>query len=232
MIFFIMIIAAILPAILLWYNIYRKDQKPEPKRLLIKAVLYGVLISLPIIVAEDTMSFLLLDSETENTTLIEAVVDAFFVTALPEEGFKLLALWLIVRKNPFFDEHFDGIVYAVCVGLGFAGLENLMYIFGETDGWAEVALMRALMSVPGHYVFAVLMGYYYSVYHFINHSFHNKMMIIGAPVLAHGIYDALLMISGDDVFLILSCFVICIIFCFKIHKIANKKIKKLLDEAS
>ena len=57
----------------------------------------------------------------------EAVGDAFFLAAIPEEVAKLFMLWLLLRKNPFFDEHFDGIVYAVCVGLGFAGFENCSF---------------------------------------------------------------------------------------------------------
>ena len=53
------------------------------------------------------------------STFVEAVGDAFLLAAIPEEVAKLFMLWLLLRKNPFFDEHFDGIVYAVCVGLGF-----------------------------------------------------------------------------------------------------------------
>ena len=53
---------------------------------------------------------------------------AFFVAAAPEEGAKLLALWLLLRKNPHFDEDFDCIVYSVFVSLGFATLENIGYV--------------------------------------------------------------------------------------------------------
>ena len=108
-------------------------------------------------------------ADGEPTTLIGSTMQAFVVAALPEESFKLLALWLVLRKNPFFDEHFDGIVYAVCVELGFAAVENIFYVFSEEE-WVTVAISRALLAVPGHYAFAILMGYYYSVYHFVDHS--------------------------------------------------------------
>lgn len=95
-------------------------------------------------------------------------MQAFGVAALLEEAFKLLTLWVVLRKNPYFDEHFDSIVYAVCVGLGFAAVENIFYVFSEEER-VTVAVSRALLAVPGHYAFAILMGYYYSIYHFVDH---------------------------------------------------------------
>ena len=123
------------------------------------------------------------------------MVSPFFVAALPEESFKLLALWLVLRKNRNFDEHYDGIVYAVCVGLGFAAVENVFYVFSDDD-WAEVAILRALLAVPGHYAFAVLMGYYYSLYHFVDRTPQTAICILLVPFVAHGVYDALVF-SGD-----------------------------------
>lgn len=158
----ILLAAALLPAILLWYYIWKQDSLPEPTSWLVKATLYGVGIIVPVIIVESVIQ-LCLFGEEGPTSLIGTTKEAFFVAALPEESFKLLALWLILRKNPYFDEHFDGIVYAVCIGLGFAAVENIGYVFQEGNGLA-VAINRALFAVPGHYAFAVLMGYYYSLY--------------------------------------------------------------------
>ena len=128
----------------------------------------------------------------EPSSILDTTTMAFLVTALPEDSFKLLALWIVLRKNPFFDEHFDGIVYAVCIGLGFAAIENIFYVLSEEE-WAGVAITRALLTVPGHYAFAILMGYYYSIYHFVNHSTKIATCILLVPVVAHGICDALAM---------------------------------------
>lgn len=54
---------------------------------------------------------------------------SFFGAAILEESAKLFMLWLLLRKNKYFGERVDGIVYAVCVSLGFAALENVMYLF-------------------------------------------------------------------------------------------------------
>ena len=225
----ILLAAAFLPAILLWFYIWKKDTQKEPTSLLVKAVLLGVAIIIPVAILESGIEAMIFGVEGKPTSLLGTTTMAFVVAALPEETFKLLALWMVLRKNPYFDEHFDGIVYAVCVGLGFAAFENIMYVFGEED-WFSTAIVRALLAVPGHYAFAILMGYYYSVYHFVDHSPKVAASVLLAPVLAHGAYDALAM-SGivSPVIGGLSFFVL-IYFCVKMHKVAKNKLYTLVEK--
>ncbi len=219
----ILFAAALLPALLLLLYIWKKDPQPEPTSKLLKAFLAGVLICVPVSIVEMAIQSLLFGEGGEGTTLIGSTAEAFLVAAIPEEAFKLLALWLLVRKNPYFDEHFDGIVYAVFVGLGFAAIENIFYVVGEEE-WLTVAISRALLAVPGHYAFAVLMGYYYSLYHFVDRSRRNAVNILLMPVLAHGIYDALLMSGQVHPYFGIIGFFVVIWFCIKLHKYAKKKI--------
>ena len=223
----ILLAAALLPAILLWTYIWKQDKQPEPTNWLVKAVLYGVGIGIPVALLEMVIENVLFDGEP--TTLFGTTVQAFFVAALPEESFKLLALWLVLRKNPYFDEHFDGIVYAVCVGLGFAALENVLYVVGAEENWFSVAVTRALLAVPGHYAFAVLMGYYYSVYHFVDHSSRTAAFILLVPVVAHGVYDALALSSTVNPYVGGISTVVLIYFCIKMHKSAKSKVLALIE---
>jgi RsiW-degrading membrane proteinase PrsW (M82 family) len=224
----IILSAALLPAILLWLYIWKKDTQKEPTSRLIKAVLWGVAIIIPVAIMESGIETVLFGEGGKPTSLFGTTTMAFVVAALPEETFKLLALWMVLRRNPYFDEHFDGIVYAVCVGLGFAAFENIMYVFGEED-WFSTAIVRALLAVPGHYAFAILMGYYYSVYHFVDHSPKVAACVLLVPVLAHGTYDALAM-SGivSPVIGGLSFFVL-VYFCVKMHKVAKAKVLALVE---
>ena len=218
----ILLAAALFPAIFLWYYIWKQDPQPEPTSWLVKATSYGVDIIVPVFIGESVIQ-LCLFGEEGPTSLIGTTIEAFFVAALPEESFKLLALWLILRKNPYFDEHFDGIVYAVCVGLGFAAIENIGFVFQEGNGLA-VAINRALFAVPGHYAFAVLMGYYYSLYHFVDHSSRTAACVLAIPVIAHGLYDAIILGGVVNPYVgCVSTFVL-IFFCVKMHKFAKEKI--------
>ena len=220
----ILIAAAILPAILLWLYTCKKDAQPEPMSQMLKAFLYGALICIPVAFVENYISGMLFAPEGSPSTLIGSTVEAFLVAAVPEEGFKLLALWLILKNNPFFDEHYDGIVYAVCVGLGFAAIENVGYVLMHADAWLSVAVTRALLAVPGHYAFAVFMGYYYSLYHFGQKSTRNLLSIFFIPVLAHGCYDAFALTGTVEPVLGGISFIVLVYFCIKMHKNARQKI--------
>lgn len=221
--------AALLPAILLWFYIWKKDRHKEPTYLLLKAVSWGVAISIPVSLVEGGLEYMLFGEEGKPTNLIGTTALAFIVAALTEESFKLLALWLVLRKNPFFDEHFDGIVYAVCVGLGFAAFENVMYVFGEED-WISTAILRAFLAVPGHYAFAILMGYYYSVYHFVDRSPKAAVRILIVPVIAHGAYDAIAMSGMLNPCIEGVSFFVLIYFCVKMHKVARSKVLALVEK--
>lgn len=218
----IILFAALLPAIVLWLYVWKKDPQKEPTALLVKAVLWGVAICIPVALIELGIDRILLGTDAAPKTLIDTTLGAFLSAALPEEAFKLLALWLVLRKNPYFDEHYDGIVYAVSVGLGFAAFENILYVFSE-DNWVGVAFTRALLAVPGHYAFAVLMGYYYSLHHFVDRSTKTALYIFFLPFMAHGIYDAIAM-SGEVNPVVggISAYLL-IYFCIKMHKFAKQK---------
>ena len=142
----LLLTAALLPAILLLLYIWKKDPQPEPTSWLIKAVVWGMAICIPVAFLEMLIQTVFWGVDGEPITLIGSTMQAFVVAALPEESFKLLALWLVLRKNPYFDEHFDGIVYAVCVGLGFAAVENIFYVFSEEE-WFSVAISLSLIHI-------------------------------------------------------------------------------------
>ncbi len=220
--------AALLPSIALLYYIWKKDRQKEPTSWLAKAVAWGVAVCIPVAIIEMGIDAALF-GEKAPSSLIDTTVMAFFVAALPEESFKLLALWLLLRKNPYYDEHFDGIVYAVCVGLGFATIENIGYVFNQDD-WVTTAILRSLLSVPGHYAFAILMGYYYSVYHFVDKSPKVAICILLVPILAHGVYDAIAMSGMINPYVGGVSFFILVYFCVKMHKVAQSKVLALLQK--
>ena len=228
MMILIALVAALLPAILLWLYIWKKDPQKEPASPLVKAVLWGMAVVFLVSPIELGIQFLLFGDDGGPTNLVGTTFDAFFVAALPEELFKLFALWLVLRKNPFFDEHYDGIVYAVSVGLGFAALENVFYVIGDED-WMVVAISRALLAVPGHYAFAVLMGYYYSVYHFVDHSAKTGICVLLVPVLAHGIYDSIVMSFQVNTYIAVVSLPLLIWFCMKMQKLAKKRIVAMIE---
>ena len=232
----LILISALTPvAVLLWY-IYRKDKvQPEPTKWLLKAFGFGVLSMFLSFVFSVPACLLLgmgMDANTYSS-IREAFADAFVLAAIPEELAKLIMLWLLLRKNPHFDERFDGIVYAVCIGMGFAGIENVMYLIGgiENGTWIGTGIVRALFSVPAHFLFAVLMGYYYSIYHFgIDRSTKIKVLVLAAPIIAHGIYDGILMSIQIDESLAGFCMILFLWFFNNLRKKGKERINSLISD--
>lgn len=230
---FFVLFAALAPvAIALWY-IYEKDsEQPEPKKWLFKAFGCGVLSAFLSLLFVNIIELVAgFEVRVEGfRSILDAFTNAFFGAAIPEECAKLAMLWLVLRRNPHFDERFDGIVYAVCVGMGFAGIENVMYLFqGIQDGtWLQIGIVRALSAIPGHFFFAVLMGYYFSLYYFnIDRSSRTKTMILAAPILAHGIYDGILMSREINSFIAMIGMIVFIVFLNKLRKKAAERINSL-----
>lgn len=220
---YIILLSALLPAFVLVWLIYRKDKlQPEPISQIIKAALWGVasvfvsfFFSIPLTI---------LFGEGTGIGFVDSAYTAFCLAAIPEEVAKLLCLFLFLRKNKYFDEYMDGIVYAVCVSMGFAGIENILYLF-NAENWAALGVTRALISVPGHYAFAVLMGYYYSHWHMLKDQ-KSKLLMLAAPILAHGIFDFLLMWApyAESLYTILT--LVFFIFLSKMHKYCSKLVAR------
>lgn len=232
----LVLLAALAPvAVAMWY-IFKKDSaQPEPAKWLAKAFGFGVLsafLSFAFSVPASFIFGLSIDAEV-YPSLASAFADAFFLAAIPEELAKLIMLWLLLRKNPFFDEKFDGIVYAVCIGMGFAGIENIMYLIeGIEDGsWIGTSIGRALFSIPGHFLFAVLMGYYYSLYYWgIDRSIKTKALILAAPILAHGLFDGILFSMHVDEGLATICMIVFLFFFNKLRKKGKERIESLMNQ--
>ena len=186
----LIVAVALLPVFILGWWIYRKDSlRPEPLRMLYKAFFYGVLstgISLLISTLMGSVGLFVYDLGTFKG----AVSTALLAAAVPEEIAKLTMLLLFLRKNPYYDEYFDGIVYAACIGLGFAGAENILYLL-QSEDWMLTGIMRGLSAVPAHFSMACAMGYFYNKRHFGDRSPLTMVCILAVPIIFHWVWDAL-----------------------------------------
>lgn len=116
-------------------------------------------------------------------------IEAFLIIALSEEAAKYVFLRLFVYKSRHFDEPYDGIVYAIMISLGFAAIENVMYVM---QGGLNVAILRMFTAVPAHACFAILMGFWVGKAKMENKPWLNWVGLFSA-VLFHGAYDFFLL---------------------------------------
>lgn len=222
------LLASLAPVFIILFYIYFRDKyEKEPLGMLIKALLLGIAIVIPVIFVERFLMLLMPDSIAK---VAEAFYHAFVVAGLTEELFKFLALYILIWRSPSFNEQFDGIVYAVFVSLGFAGVENVLYVL---DGGMQTALTRAITAVPAHAIFGVAMGYFLGIAHRykeLRSSYLTRALLV--PILLHGIYDFILMVG---ITWLLILFVPYVIWLYvmgmkKMKQLSNASVFKPVEE--
>lgn len=219
----ILFILAIIPILILGLYIYNKDVEKEPKILLLKLFVCGILSSLFVFL----FSYLLFEFFNDfrinlnSVDYVKYFIYSFLLVSFFEEGCKWLSTRLIGYNSKYFDEPYDIIVYASFVALGFSFIENIMYVFNYG---VSAAVLRAVISVPGHLSFGIMMGYYMLLAKLSeNKRDYKKYMIISFifPVLIHGSYDFLLLLKNTYILIILFTllFLFYVFSYFKIRQV-------------
>ena len=213
-----LLVIALAPVLIILFYIYIRDKyEKEPLSLLIKSLVIGILITIPVIFVESLLSKMW----NVESGIMNAGYRAFIVAGFTEELFKFVALYWLIWKHKEFDEKFDGIVYAVFISLGFAAIENILYVY---EYGADIGYLRAFTAVPAHAVFGVVMGFYFALAKFskkYNSYFLIKALVI--PVLLHGFYDFILMSDHPYLMFIFIPYLIWLLY------FARKKINSIGD---
>ncbi|MBN2790644.1 MAG: PrsW family intramembrane metalloprotease [Candidatus Delongbacteria bacterium] len=191
MIHVISLISAVIPSVLIIWYFYKKDLYPEPGLVITKTFFLGIFIIIPVLIV--ALPLLTINPFTQDP-FNSALYSAFITAAIPEEFFKFIVIIWFCIKNPAFDEPMDGIVYGVVVSLGFATLENILYVI--QGGWG-VAIMRALTAVPAHATWGAIMGFFIGQSVFDKK--HKVSIVLGLiiAVFLHGSYDTALMFLSN-----------------------------------
>lgn len=188
--FSILALSMVMPSLLLLWYFHSRDAYPEPASVVWRTFGLGVLSAIPVLMFALPMGELL---EGITDPFLAGLYEAFVLASIPEEVCKLAVILWYARRHSAFDEPMDGLVYGVAASLGFATLENVLYV---AQGGLGVAMLRAVTSIPGHATFGAIMGYYVGQAHF-SHGRTRPLLLkaLLIPILLHGVYDAPLMIA-------------------------------------
>lgn len=202
------ITAGIAPGLAILSYFYLKDQyEMEPLYMVVRTFIFGALLVFPIMFIEYVL-------ETENV-FPSSFLQAFFASSLLEEFFKWFIFYFTIYSHFHFDEHYDGIVYGVSISLGFATLENILYLIANG---VEFAFGRAIFPVPSHALFGVIMGYYLGKSKFSNDRLKKRWLFYSLviPFLLHGTYNYILLSNEDWKFWVTPFMVF--LWWFGLHK--------------
>ena len=163
------LIMPMIPGVIWLWIIYRTDwYEPEPKRLVLATFGLGILRHRARVRRRAAGRARSIRScATSRQAAVTGVaaplpmaIGCFLVIGPCEELAKFLAVRLFVYRNKEFNEPLDGIIYAAAAALGFASLENVLYVIDWHTGhiqWGALGI-RSLLALPGHVIFAHDLG--------------------------------------------------------------------------
>lgn len=126
------------------------------------------------------------------------VFNILWTSAFPEELIKFITMLILINRYNCTSK-IDTLVVCGSVGLGFAYLENIMYIIPHDSYWVMLSIMRALSSIPAHFSYAIFMGYF--IYRAFNKILTPKQKLFSLsiafilPTLIHWFKNALIKLT-------------------------------------
>lgn len=213
MVVMILILLAFAPGLFwLWYFYQRDRLEPEPKRLILKMFLLGMVMVIPAAILE--LPFLWAGQFLP-----------ILVAPVVEEFIKFIIVKKTIYDHREFNEPMDGIIYAAAVALGFASVENVGYLLQafHSGTFVFAFTLRALLSVPGHVLFSAMWGYALGLAKFS--SFHRKQRTVQSGLILsmvlHGVFNFL---AGTWTLLAFGM----IFFIIYLWRMVNRKIRVAL----
>ena len=221
------LIVALTPVIIVAFYLYYRDKyEKEPFWWLALALVAGGMITIPVIFVEHILELPMY----YMSGYLQVAWEGFAVAGFTEELFKFSAFMLIFWNNRHFNEKFDGIVYASFISLGFAGVENLLYVI---NGGLQVGLTRAFTAVPAHALFGIIMGYRLGLAKFYPGERRKQLTLaLLMPILFHGIYDFILMSGHPYLIVVFVPFLVFLwIFGFKrMRNLSDRSIYRFISQ--
>lgn len=191
--------------------------------LLVWLAVLGAVSTIPAVVVELVGGVLLYYMGLESGTAVYELVNCFFIVAMIEELGKFLGMLILTWKNKNFDHSYDGVIYGVCSSLGFATLENILYVF---QGGIGLGILRAVTAIPLHCSCGVIMGYFYSKARENANKGEgaagNMLIAYFSTMGIHGLYDFVLSIDDTSVILCILVLILSVVLMFLLISHAAK----------
>lgn len=218
----LLILIAILPVFLICLFVYLKDDEKEPISLLARLFICGILSVSLVYLFTYSLQFLVpFFRVMPRSGYLRLFIYTFVSIALIEEVSKFIMAYIFGYKDKNFNQPYDIVIYTVFVSLGFACLENIIYVL--QNGYAN-AILRAITAVPIHACYGIFMGYYLALArlskkHRVKRiQIKNMIFSIIVPVFLHTLYDYLIFLN-DPFFILVVMIVIVLMYYFSIKKL-------------
>jgi len=226
--FIIYISFGVLPSIIWLLYYLRKDTHPEPKRMVLKIFLYGMLAA--IVAALIEIEFYKGLGQFNLPYFLFPILDIFIGIALVEEGLKYLVVRLGVLKNQELDEPTDLMIYMIIAALGFVALENILLLWGQQQIYIGetigITIIRFISATFLHALCSGTLGYFLAL-SFLKRR--KRLFLLGLiiAVALHGLYNFSIMIIEGPMKIIIPVVILLTLVLF-----VSSAFKKLRETKS
>ncbi len=201
--FFYAFFGGLVPAALwLWFWLQEDSANPEPRGLIVVTFIAGI-IAIAFVLPLEQIAYHYISAHFKNNTVI-----LFFFLALIEETLKFAAAYMVALRSKAFDEPIDAVIYLVTAALGFAALENALFLFDPlANGTVIDSIVTGNMRFIGasvlHVMGSAVVGLSLAFCFYKDKKIRRRMIFIGillATVL-HTIFNLSIMSnSGNNLF--------------------------------
>ena len=214
----LLVALGLIPSLAWMFFFYKRDCHPEPKYLITKTFLMGIIISPAAVLFQMGFSHIgslgPIDYFVANGSLF------FLWAAFVEEFIKYYAVRIIAITDPAFDEPVDAMIYMMMAGLGFAAIENILVLFRTIPNGIQTTLtiwtLRSLGATLLHALSSGLVGYFLALSWFFQ-DHRKKLLIVGLLVatLFHFTFNLFLAAADNQLRgLLLSVGLLCLMAFF------------------
>jgi RsiW-degrading membrane proteinase PrsW (M82 family) len=167
---------------------------PEPKKMIVRIFFWGALITIPVFFVQIGLKNLLDYEKLYISPSISSIIYWFLIIALSEEFFKYLVIRMKVINSPHLDEPLDIMLYMTVAALGFAAVENVLYLVSAIgqpfDTTLAIYLVRFIGAVFLHTLCSAVVGYSLAIsFCEIKNKYLFATIGIIAAVVLHGAFD-------------------------------------------
>nr|MBR1739770.1 PrsW family intramembrane metalloprotease [Ruminococcus sp.] len=234
-----LLLLSVLPTVIIFIIVIKNARaRREPFRKVLRVFLTSVAAAIPAgIINELGMSIetrIFRSNGYAAAGFLYEFCKVFFIVGINEEFWKYITFKSTIFGDRDFDNTYDGIIYGAASALGFATIENIMYV---SEGGLTTALLRAVTSIPLHAVTGIYMGYYFGIakykrYNNVQEDKNPQHRALILSMVMHGTYDFFAFASSlpgntstQSTLFALMVFVISI-FCFILIGLTIKTAKR------
>ena len=227
---------AIVPTLFIFYfSIFFRKKKREDVDICLMLFFFGCMSALPAYMLELLYSYFEIQFQDWAINFlisqeIKVFLSTLFGIAIIEESCKLAVVRIYAYPQIKIKSIYDAIVYSVLVSIGFASIENLIYVYvySDEDMQFQIALMRMISAVPAHALMGIFMGYYIGKAK-LNEEIRVRSYQLSflIPVFIHTGYDYFLLLPGSSsmysfiILAVFTIFAVVLIRSDKTHLVAD-----------